>query len=521
VLPPAPRVLHLEDNETYAELIKESLIREWPGCCLRRVDREQDFATAVATGEFDLVLSDFSLPGFNGLAALEIARKIKPDMPYIFLSGTIGEENAVRALTEGATDYIIKDRPGRLVPAIRRAMKEVQENQRRRELETQFLRAQRLESVGMLAGGIAHDLNNVLAPILMSVNLVQQRTDDPEIARLMGVLETSVRHGAGLVRQVLAFARGAEGERDHLELPAVIGDLTRLLRDTFPRSITIETSVAADLGAIRSNSTQFGQVLMNLCVNARDAMPDGGKLSIRASNVDVDEALARTHTWAKAGPHVMISVTDTGTGIPPESLNRIFDPFFTTKAASKGTGLGLSTVLGIMKSHGGLLEVTSTVGKGSEFRLYFPKESRPQAAPVRAPGGKKEKPGRGETILVIDDEESIRVVAEGLLTASGYTVLVSPDGLSGLQTFREHKANIAVVVVDLMMPEMQGAAVINHVRQLSPTVGIVAMSGIQGEMAGVAEEPGKLTLLQKPMSGSQFLDALKRVMKQDGVAADR
>jgi CheY-like chemotaxis protein len=363
----------------------------------------------------------------------------------------------------------------------------------------------------MLAGGIAHDLNNVLAPILMAVDLIQHKTDDPEIIRLMGVLETSVQHGAALLRQVLAFARGVDGERTEMAVAAVFSDLVSLLGDTLPKSITLQTNVHADVAAIVSNPTQLGQVLMNLCVNARDAMPQGGLLTISASNVIIDASKMPEKAAVKGGHFVLISVADTGTGMPPEIIGRIFDPFFSTKGIGNGTGLGLSTVLGIVRSHGGFMDVESRVGAGTEFRLYFPSAVVAPKAQALAPEPVIQN-GGGRSIMVIDDEESIRVAAEGLLDAYGYKPIVSADGSMALVAFHTGAELIDAVVVDLMLPGLQGPEIVRRLRQIKPDVRIVAMSGIEGDQGGLHDEPGKLILLKKPMSGPELLRAIERVL---------
>jgi two-component system cell cycle sensor histidine kinase/response regulator CckA len=511
-LPPSRlRILHLEDNLLDAELTQSALSSEWPACHILRVENESEFVGALGKEEFDVILSDFSLPSFNGLAALDLAKKLKPGIPYIFLSGTIGEENAVKALRNGATDYVIKDRPGRLVPAVRRALRDVEALSEKKKLEAQFLRAQRLESVGVLAGGIAHDLNNVLAPILMAVDLIQHKTQDQEILRLMGVLETSVQHGAALLRQVLAFARGVDGERTSMELESVFSDVVSLLGDTLPKAIKLQNHIAPGTAPILSNPTQLGQVLMNLCVNARDAMPDGGLLTLSAGNVILDASKVPEKSGARGGAFVQISVADTGTGMPPEILGRIFDPFFSTKGVGSGTGLGLSTVLGIVRSHGGFMDVESRVGSGTEFRLYFPSaEAAPRAAVhSREP---EVRSGAGRSILVIDDEEGIRVAAEGLLEVYGYRPIVSADGSAALVAFHTGAELIDAVVVDLMLPGMQGPEIVRRLRQIKPDVRIVAMSGIEGDQGGLKDEPGRLVLLKKPMSGPELLRAIERVL---------
>lgn len=511
--PPAPlRLLHLEDSAADAELIRVTLAEDWPDCQIERVQIESDYVAALRRGSFDLILSDFSMPGFDGLTALALARRLQAEKPFVFLSGTIGEDYAVEALKNGATDYVIKDRLRRLNPVIHRALKEVGEFHRRQEAERRFLRAQRLESVGLLAGGMAHDLNNTLAPILMSVPLLRERAADRDVLRLLDVIESSAQHGAGLIQQVLAFSRGVEGERVILQPQAVIRDVVRLLGETLPRSIAIETELPPTVWAVRSDSTQLGQVLMNLGVNARDAMPAGGRLFVSARNVVVDEAQAKAYPGARPGPHVLISVADTGTGIAPEVRDRIFDPFFTTKEVGRGTGLGLSTVLGIVKSHGGFLRLQSELGQGTEFGLFFPAALAVEATPASAPAAGSPRRGQGETILVIDDEENVRGAVAEFLRANGYRVLVASGGAAGLEIYRERGAEIRVVLSDLMMPAMQGAELARRLRALNPDVRVVKMSGLADEAADSEDGTGRMAYLQKPMNGPDLLGALQRVL---------
>jgi nitrogen-specific signal transduction histidine kinase/ActR/RegA family two-component response regulator len=381
-----------------------------------------------------------------------------------------------------------------------------------KKLEAQLLRSQRLEGIGTLAGGIAHDLNNVLTPIIMAVNMLRDNATDEDTLHLLGVVEKSAQHGAGLVRQVLAFARGAEGERAEIQPKLVIQDVVALLRETLPRAMVLETDIPDELWRVVADSTQLSQVLMNLCVNARDAMPAGGRLRITASNVSVEEALAQSNPGAHAGPHVLLKLADNGTGIPRELIDRIFDPFFTTKVAGKGTGLGLSTVMGIMKAHGGFLQVQSEVGRGTEFSLYFPAVVAKTMPPV--PETSAEMPrGHGETVLIIDDEPAVRDVVRSLLKIYGYTPLVAEDGVSGLALYREQRSQIQVVITDMMMPGMQGPEVVRELRAINPEIRVVAMSGVVSEREEISEESGRLVFLPKPMSGAELLAALKRVLK--------
>src|SRR5919202_1740077 len=345
----------------------------------------------------------------------------------------------------------------------------------KKQLETQFLRAQRMESLGTLAGGIAHDLNNVLTPIMMTVQLLETKLQDEQSLEWLSILETNVKRGADLVRQVLLFSRGLEGQRTTLKVEKLIAEIEQIAKQTFSRAIEIRTDLPTqNLWAICGEATQLHQVLMNLCVNARDAMQEGGILEICARNLWVDEYYARINLDAKVGPYVVITVSDTGIGISKEIVDKIFEPFFTTKELGKGTGLGLSTVIGIIKSHGGFVNVSSEIGKGTQFKVYLPVKQ--SGATDCTPAGQQELPsGQGELILVVDDEDSIREVTKTLLETNDYRVLVASDGIEAIALYTQHKAEISAVLIDMMMPSMDGPTAIRVLKKINPQVKIIGV----------------------------------------------
>jgi PAS domain S-box-containing protein len=384
----------------------------------------------------------------------------------------------------------------------------------KKRLEAQFLRAQRMESIGTLAGGIAHDLNNILSPILMALRMFQMRFTDEESQRLLAMVKKSAERGAGLVSQVLAFARGIEGERILLQPKHVIREVAKILKDTLPKSIEIEYSIADELYAVLGDATQLHQVLMNLCVNARDAMPQGGRITIRAENITIDENYARMNLEARPGRYVSITVSDTGAGISDRIIDKIFEPFFTTKKQGEGTGLGLSTVLGIVRSHGGFVNVYSEVGRGTEFRIYIPAGEMGQAHPAREI--KDDLPrGRGETILVVDDEPAICEIAKGTLEAYGYKVLTAADGTEAVALYAEHRERIALVLTDMGMPHMDGVATIRVLQKMNPQVKIIATSGLKsvGKISEAAQL-GISTFLAKPYSADKLLNTLSDTLSE-------
>jgi len=383
----------------------------------------------------------------------------------------------------------------------------------KKRMEAQFLRAQRMESIGTLAGGIAHDLNNVLSPILMAIDMLRLKTTDEASRKWLEVLRSSAHRGSDMVRQVLSFARGVEGERVALQSKHLIKEIVKILRETLPKSISLACHLPNDLWIISADATQMHQVLMNLCVNARDAMPEGGSISIKAENTLLDESYARMHLEAKVGRFVVITVSDNGLGMSPEVQSRIFEPFFTTKDMTKGTGLGLSTALSIVKSHGGFINVYSEISKGTQFALYLPALDAPETAETGALQTDL-PPGNGELILVVDDEESIREITCATLETFGYRVLKASDGTEAIGVYAEHRNEIAVVLTDMLMPFMDGATTIRALRRMNPQIKIIAASGLTaGHRAGEDSLEGVRIFLSKPYTAEKLLKALAYVLK--------
>ena len=383
----------------------------------------------------------------------------------------------------------------------------------RKKMEAQFLRAQRMESIGTLAGGIAHDLNNVLSPILMAVQMLQLKVADEGVQEWLEILRVNAERGADMVRQVLSFARGVEGERVALQPKHLVKDVVKILKDTLPKSVSLSYEVPNDLWMVSADATQVHQVLTNLCVNARDAMPQGGELTLRAENVTLDDSYARMHLEAKPGRYVMLTVTDTGAGVAPEVIGRIFEPFFTTKETGKGTGLGLSTALTIVRSHGGFINVYSEPNKGSQFSVYLPaiETARVEQAERR----RAEMPaGHGELVLVVDDEEAIRQITKGTLETFGYRVLTAGDGTEAVALYAQNRDEVAVVLTDMMMPFMDGPATIRALQKMNPQVRVVAASGLGGsEKAAEATALGVRMFLPKPYTAEKLLNALAEVLR--------
>lgn len=627
------RVVIVEDNPNDAELMLRELRRAGFDPDWQRVETEAGFAASLSP-EPDLILSDYALPQFSGLKALQLVRKRGLRIPFILVSATIGEETAVAAMRQGAADYLLKDRLTRLGEAVKNALAEKRLRDERKKsedlsreladiihrahdaiiirdfatdrittwntgaehlygwsrsealgrplgelifdeldtratllesllangdfhgeikhrtkdgrevivrtraslirkddgtprsvlgintditeqkkLETHLLRAQRLESIGTLASGVAHDLNNILAPILMGAAVLHRTAMAQEDEAILSTIETCAQRGADIVKQVLTFARGAEGERLILQAAPLIKDVAKIAEETFPKKIAIRTSYSDSLWSIAGDPTQLHQVLLNLCVNARDAMPAGGTLSLTAANFPVDEHYASMTPDAKPGPHLRFEVTDTGMGIPPQNMGKIFDPFFTTKAVGHGTGLGLSSVIGIVKSHGGFMSVYSEIGRGTTFKIYFPAnmnvlETLKEAAEPVLPMAE------GELLLLVDDEKAILQVAKTLLEGQGYRVLTAEDAPEALAIFAMRKDEIQLILTDLAMPLMDGITLIRTLQKMKPDVRVIASTGRGGQEqhAYELESLNVGACLTKPYNKTKLLKTLHNAL---------
>ena len=630
------QIIHLEDNPHDAILVEAMLKSAEISCELHVVHSRDAFERELQRQQLDLILSDFSMPAFNGLAALQIARAVRPDVPFMFVSGAIGEEAAIESLKNGASDYLIKDRLARLPAAVTRAINNAQERQRLREaedalrereamfssfmnfnpavaflkdaegkllyvneplerffgwkerewfgksesdflpaecvrqlrqndatvlatgkplqtiesvprpdgalrqwfvckfpldrrgekllgglaidvteqkqLEEKFLRTQRLESLGTLASGIAHDLNNVLLPVLLGMEVLKDKYKDPEDQTILSMLETSVARGTAMVKQVLTFARGTEGEKLLLNPAHIMRDVAQIAQRTMPAGITVRCSAPKELWPVEGDPTQLHQVILNLAVNARDAMPEGGILSLIASNVEA--AQVRHHFAAKvsSGDYVLLEVADTGGGIPPEVREKIFEPFFTTKEASKGTGLGLATSLGIVQSHGGFIDFETQVGHGTVFRIYLPAvpAGKPESLELREQASPH---GGAEVVLVVDDEAGPREVTKFVLGMHAYQVLTAGNGAEALSVFRRFRDKIGAVILDRNMPLMTGPETARSIRELNRNVKIIGVTG-QPTDAAVAEfkDNGVDVVLAKPFTAEKILATLNSLL---------
>lgn len=755
---PTLHILHLEDDVFDAELISHSLARSGLNARIHQVTTRAEFEAAVKNVEFDLILSDYTLPSWSGIDALALARELRRETPFVFVSGTIGEERAIQAVKAGAVDYVLKDNLRPLAPAIERALQEAAARRERdqaqaaliesrhflervteavpdliyvydlasrratylsgnasrvlgfepeerdedpmewlhpddrpaveqmlvrfqgearidvaevdfrlqgkdeswrwfrarntefsrnadgavvqilgslqditqrravtrrmrrqasllnfardailemdlegricfwnhgaadlygwapeaaqeacyfellraepeisgsiiqtvlssggwsgelrllkrdgeevvvqsrwsivaeegeaasllvidtdisekKALELQIIRSQRLESIGALAGGVAHDFSNILTPVLMGIEILRAQMEKPECLQILKTMEQTAGRGVGLIRQVLALARGGENSGSEVRPGKIIDEIAMIIRETFPSAIRLTTSFPPNLWSYSGDPTQLHQVLLNLCVNARDAMPRGGLLQLEAANVRLDENYARMAPRARPGAYVRISVMDEGEGIAPEHLGQIFDPFFTTKDIGKGTGLGLSTSRRIVESHGGFLNVSSQVGRGSRFDLFFPAEPGQDEGAEREQAGASIPCGRGECILIIDGDKSVGEMTAEALATYGYKVHAAVDGAEGVAIFAQNRGAIDLVLVDAEAQFLDGAATARVLRKLDPAVPIVAVCPAEAKRN--LEEGLFNTVLEKPFTAEEMLVAVRAVL---------
>ena len=384
----------------------------------------------------------------------------------------------------------------------------------KRRIEVQFMRAQRMESLGILAGGIAHDLNNILTPIMLSIDVLKSMTPDAHQKSILETIELSARRGSDIVQQVLSFARGMEGQRIVIQPKYLLKDIEHIVNDTFPKDIRLELALPHETWSILGDPTQVQQILLNLCVNARDAMPNGGTLTVKTENCLADEHYVAMNRQARLGTYVAISVTDVGVGISPDIIDSIFEPFFTTKEVGKGTGLGLSSVKAIVKNHGGFINVYSEIGRGTTFKVYLPAQAAAGEAPVERNADDPLPRGAGETILVVDDETSILSITSETLQAFGYNVVTASNGAEAVALYAQQKETISAILTDLSMPVMDGRATIYALLKINPKAKIIAMSGMdESESVAKASVAGIKHFISKPYTAATLLKTLRALQE--------
>jgi two-component system cell cycle sensor histidine kinase/response regulator CckA len=512
-------VLLIEDSPTDAKLIVHELRRTGRIVDFERVEDGGALRSALDRRSWDLVLSDSSMPSFGARAALAILQETSLDIPFIIVSGTIGEEAAVEAMRAGARDFVLKGQLARLNPAVERELRDrtVRDAKRLSEenglrLGEQLRQAQKMEAVGRLAGGIAHDFNNVLSVILSYAELLladmkpgERMHDDVQAIRDAG------GRAAGLTRQLLMFSRQQVLLSKVLDLNEVLTGIHNMLQRILGEDVDLVSRPTQPLGAVRADPGSIEQIVMNLVVNARDAMPRGGKLTIETANVVLDEAYARSHLGVTPGPYVMLAVTDTGTGIDKVTLTRVFEPFFTTKEVGKGTGLGLSTVFGIVQQSGGSVWVDSEPDHGTTVKAFFPRVDATVDAiyatmpPTSLHGS--------ETILLVDDDDQVRKVTLAILRRNGYHVIEARNGGDALLRSQEHPGVIHLLLSDVVMPEMSGPELAKRLADARPDLKVLCMSGYTDDSIvrhGVLE--ACIAFLQKPITPAALTTRVREVL---------
>ncbi len=603
------RILHLEDNPTDSELVGLALREAGLSWDIVRVETRESFVAALEKGGFDLIVSDYRLPTFDGLEALRETRTRRPELAFVFFTATLGEERAVEALKAGATDFVAKGNRERLAPALQRAVAEAAERTARRRVEEalrekeasfrllfdsnplpmwvfdretlrflevngaavahygyprkEFLAmrindirppedASRIESSVRTEGAapivrrsetwrhrlkdgrtidveiVAHDLEFGGRPgrLVVAHDVTERKRLEGQllqsqkleaIGQLAGGVQQirrAAERGATLTRQLLAFSRKQVREPKVLDLNRALADVQGMLGRLIGENIEIVTSPEAGLGHVEADPGQMEQVLLNLAVNARDAMPQGGKLILETTNVDLDEAYARTHTGSRPGPHVRLAVSDTGHGMDAPTLARLFEPFFTTKPRGKGTGLGLATVYGIVKQSEGHIDVYSEPGRGSTFKIYLPRVDEKGAAPVETRPESGVSPGGTETILLVEDDEALRALIGEILGGYGYVVLQASGPEPGLRTAQSHPGAIHLLMTDVIMPQMNGRDLAARLHAVRPDTKVLYMSGYTDEAIGHhgVISPGT-HFLQKPFAMKALLRKVRTVLE--------
>lgn len=514
------RVLLVEDSDDDAVLLLRELHRGGYEVFHERVETNAAMSAALDSREWDLVISDYSMPHFSGDSALRLLKAKKPDVPFIFVSGTLGEETAVAALKEGAQDYLMKGNLKRLVPAVQRVLREADERRQRERLEKHVQQLQKFEAIGRLAGGIAHDFNNALGAIMGWAELALAETDEgSKIRERLQKVIVQTQRAAGLTSQLLSFARRQILQTKKVDLNALAVEATSLLRRVIGEHIRVQVVAARNLHVAVADPAQIEQVIMNLCLNARDAMPKGGELIIETRNIEIDEEKGRRRQ-ASPGNYVVLLVSDTGMGMDVATVQHIFEPFFTTKEVGKGTGLGLATVYGIVKQHGGFIEVRSEVGRGTTFEVYLPSET---GIPDQREGQRYTQPRKGtETVLLAEDHDGLRQSAQEMLEALGYRVILAADGAEAVRKLEANPEQIDIAILDIVMPDLSGPDAYAKMLSLRSDLGVIFTTGYTSEATPLrAVAQNGAAILQKPYDATSLSQTIGAVLSRQVARSGR
>jgi len=511
-------ILHIEDSKEDSELIRELLLNDGLECHITRVDTGLEIFNELEKDPYDLILADCRLPDFSGLRALEIANALRPETPFIFVSGTIGEDTAIDSLRNGATDYVLKDRLSRLVPAVRRALAEAEERMLRRQLQQRLREAGRLEAISTLSSGIAHDFNNILTIILGHASLLTMEHENPDrVLEISGTISDAARRGSEIVQQLLAFARKSDGHVVPVDLNGYIQAHLNALRERLPPGVDLTFEPAADLPDILMDASQVDRMLVNLLTNSVDAMSTGGRITLSTKLVPATELPDLLPELASEN-YVCLTVTDTGKGIDSTTREHVFEPFFTTKERGRGTGLGLPVVYGLMQAHHGYVDVKSEMGQGTSISLFFPVPKPNAANPPPTPHYADPALSGSETILVVEDEADVSFFLETMLKSHGYHVLCAADFDEALNLFKEHQNEIALVFSDIGLPRVDGIALCEKLRALKPNLPFILASGYPTkEFKDRINALGPQAFLSKPYHTNDILQTVRKTLDGSSV----
>jgi signal transduction histidine kinase len=506
------RVIVIEDSEDDALLLLRELHRGGYETVSRRIETAAEMEQALEH-EWDLIISDYSLPRFDPLAALKMLENEGLDIPCIVVSGNVDETTILEAMKAGARDYVMKGNLMRLLPAVERELREAEGRRARRRLEEQFRHAQKMEAIGRLASGVAHDFNNLLTVITgYSELLLAQGSADESTASGLEEIRRAAERGGSLTRQLLIFSRKQKLSTQSVNLNDLLANMKNMLRRLIGEDITLATTLSPGLGTVRADPGQFEQVVMNMAVNARDAMPNGGRLTIETHNV----ALATPGVDLPEGAYVMLTISDTGIGMDAETQSHVFEPFFTTKEPGRGTGLGLATAYGIVKSCNGTIGLYSEPGHGTTFKIYLPRiDQTVEPAPPEVKG--LESLRGTESVLVVEDDPEVRQLIAEILGARGYRVLVSANGQEAIQMLQADPAPVELVVADVILPEVSGPEVVRQVTSLRPGIRALFISGYTDEAVlrhGLLEPDA--SFLSKPFMPEALARKVREVLDGTG-----
>jgi len=509
------QILHIEDSAEDSELVTRILSDNgFPGD-VTRVETRSEVFDAMENGRFDLILSDFRLPGFDGMRALEIAHALKPETPFIFVSGTIGEETAIESLRNGATDYVLKDRLTRLVPAVKRALAEAEERAMCRQLQQRLREAGRLEAISTLSNGIAHDFNNILTIILGHASLLPMEQGNAQrVQEISRTISDAACRGSEIVQQLLAFARKSDGHVAPTDLNRYIHAHLNALKEKLPDRVDLVFEPMPNLPKVLIDAHQLDRILDNLVANSVDAMANGGRIVVSTSTATAGDVPELLPEFA-AEHYVCLRVEDNGRGIDADTRQHVFEPFFTTKERGRGTGLGLPVVYGLMQAHHGYVDVKSEIGRGTSISLYFPVPNSINIPP--APLSHQADPALSgtETILIVEDEADVRFFLETVLRTHNYAVHSAADVEEAIEVFTHHRDEISLVFSDVGLPKVDGISLGLKLRELKPHLPIVLASGYPTKaFRERINQLGAQAFLPKPYNTQDILRTVRRVLTE-------